>query len=299
MHYVTLEQIDQFLKRKASHKKHFFIWNILKEVFQFGVVFLTVFLLSTVVINANLFYHTLKNVFATARADDVTLTMHTMNAQANGGAHGTGDQLVDDQSQFLEQQVAASIESSAVLPDHTETMSYYLSAKMKNHVFSFNTLPPQNRLIIPAIGVDVPIVDVTAASAKQLKLGDFDQELFSGVVKYPSTPEPGITGNALILGHSSYYWRKKNPYAEIFAKLPALKEGDLIQALRHGQLTEFEIVAKEIVYPNQVDETYLKYNDGSYITLMGCYPIGSDAKRILIIAKKKSQTSVGLFKKSK
>ncbi len=111
------------------------------------------------------------------------------------------------------------------------------------------------------------------------------------MVKYPSTPEPGITGNTLIFGHTSYYWRKKNPYAEIFAKLPAVVEGDLIQVLRHGQLTEFEVVAKAIVNPTKVDETYLKYTGGSYITLMGCYPIGSDSRRILIIAKKKTKPS--------
>ncbi len=78
--------------------------------------------------------------------------------------------------------------------------------------------------------------------------------------------------------------------------MPALKEGDLIQALRHGQLFDFEIVAKEIVHPGKVDETYLKYNDGSYITLMGCYPIGSDAKRILIVAKKKSLSPAAISK---
>lgn len=113
-------------------------------------------------------------------------------------------------------------------------------------------------------------------------------------MKYPSTPEPGITGNALIFGHTSYYRWKKNPFGEIFAKLPALKEGDLIQTLWHGQLAEFEVVAKEIVNPNKVDETYLKYTDGSYITLMGCYPIGSDARRILIIAKKKTTTTTNI-----
>ena len=77
----------------------------------------------------------------------------------------------------------------------------------------------------------------------------------------------------------------------MFAKINALKEGDLIQTLWHGQLSEFEVVAKIIVTPNMVDETYLKYTDGTYVTLMGCYPIGSDAKRVLIIAKKKTTAS--------
>lgn len=169
---------------------------------------------------------------------------------------------------FLQEQVDHSLATSTVLPDHTETMSYYLSAKMQGISFQFNTLPPENRLIIPAIGVSVPIVDVSITTEQKLKHGDFDQELYSGVVKYPSTPEPGITGNALIFGHTSYYWRKKNPFAEVFAKLPALKEGDIIQTLWHGQLSEFTVVAKIVVMPNKVDDTYMKYTDGSYITLM-------------------------------
>lgn len=77
----------------------------------------------------------------------------------------------------------------------------------------------------------------------------------------------------------------------MFAKLTALEKGDLIQTLRHGQLSEFEVVDKIIVTPNKVDETYMKYTKGTYITLMGCYPIGSDSKRILIIAKKKTAPS--------
>lgn len=139
--------------------------------------------------------------------------------------------------------------------------------------------------------MNAPIVDISAATEQKIRHGDFDQELYSGAVKYPSTPEPGITGNALIFGHTSYYWWKKNPYGEVFAKLPALEKGDLIQTLWHGQLSEFEVVEKIIVNPSKVDETYLKYTNGSYITLMGCYPIGSDSRRILIIAKKKTKSS--------
>lgn len=285
MHYVTLEHVDEYLAQKAQHKKHFF-WHLFKEVFQFGAIFVAVFLLSTIIVNANLFYHTMKNVFSPVVASDVAGSLSALTDHIQDGNEST-----EDQSRFLEQQIQESMKTNAVLPDHSETMSYYLATKVKGYAFQFNTMPPENRLIIPAIGVNAPIVDVTAATEQKLRKGDFDKELYSGVVKYPSTPEPGAVGNALIFGHSSYYWWKNNPYAEIFAKLPALKEGDLIQSLWHGQLTEFEVVAKIIVAPSGVDEAYMKYTDGNYITLMGCYPIGSDSKRILIIAKKKTTPS--------
>lgn len=79
MHYVTLEQIDNYLVQKAYMKKHFFVWRLCKEVFQFGVVFLSVFLFSTIIINANLFYHTMKNFLVPVRAEDVGSTLTTMS----------------------------------------------------------------------------------------------------------------------------------------------------------------------------------------------------------------------------
>ncbi len=173
MQYITLEHIDQYIARKASHRKSFFVWNILREVFQFGVVFMAVFLLSTIVVNASLFMHTLQGVLSPARADDVGVTLTALSAQA------LAEDPTDDQSRFLEQQIAASMQTSAVLPDHTETMSYYLAAKTKDFSFQFNTLPPENRLVIPSISVNTPIVDVTVATEKKLRQGDFDQELYS------------------------------------------------------------------------------------------------------------------------
>lgn len=111
-------------------------------------------------------------------------------------------------------------------------------------------------------------------------------ELYDGVVKYPSTPEPGSKGNTLIFGHTSYYRWKKNPYGEIFAKIYDLKYGDTIKVAWNGQLYTYEVIDKIITRPENVDKEYMKYTDGEYITLMWCYPLGTDSKRGLIIAKR-------------
>ena len=180
MHYVTLDHIDAYLDKKSHDKTHAFR-RICKEVFQFGAIFVAVFLLSTIVVNANLFYHTMKNAFSPVQADDVSATLHSLT---------TPEGIAEDQSRFLEQQIEQSAAKNGLLPAHTETMSYYLSAKMKTDRFQYNTLPPENRLIIPAIGVNAPIVDISAATEHKLRNGDFDEELNDGVVKYPSTPQP-------------------------------------------------------------------------------------------------------------
>ena len=43
------------------------------------------------------------------------------------------------------------------------------------------------------------------------------------------------------------------------------------------------MLERKIIYPKDVAEYYQK---GSFITLMGCYPIGSNAQRIMVVAKK-------------
>jgi hypothetical protein len=48
------------------------------------------------------------------------------------------------------------------------------------------------------------------------------------------------------------------------------------------------MVERKIVLPKQVPEYYHEIQDkeGSFVTLMGCYPIGSNAKRMMVVAKK-------------
>ena len=60
-----------------------------------------------------------------------------------------------------------------------------------------------------------------------------------------------------------------------------------MQVVYEGKLYEYEVIDKVIVNPDKVNEEYLKYQDGSFLTLLGCYPIGSDRQRILVIGKLK------------
>ena len=53
------------------------------------------------------------------------------------------------------------------------------------------------------------------------------------------------------------------------------------------------MVERKIVLPKQVPEYYHEIQDkeGSFVTLMGCYPIGSNAKRMMVVAKKVANES--------
>lgn len=163
----------------------------------------------------------------------------------------------------------------------------YLKDKLRNYKFDFNLLPPDNRIMIPEIGVDAPISDVNLTDVDKIEKADYDTDLYKWVVRYPDTSMPWQEGDALIFWHTSYYWWKKNPYWEVFAKIPKLEQGSLIQVLRNGKVYEYEVIDKTISNPKDVSKHYSQYKKGKYLTIMWCYPIGTDARRMMITAKLK------------
>lgn len=167
-------------------------------------------------------------------------------------------------------------------------MQSFLDQKQETHRLNFNTLPPTNRLIISDLNINVPLIDVPVKKGNDFTEGNFDEELMQGVVKYPTTAIPGAQGNSLLFGHSSTERWKKNPYGIVFRNLPKLQAGQQFQIVWNGQLTTYEMIERKVVLPKEVADYYHEFqNKGeSFVTLMGCYPIGSDAKRMMVVAKK-------------
>lgn len=65
-----------------------------------------------------------------------------------------------------------------------------LRSKLRDYPFTFNTLPPVNKILISSLGLDVPIVEIVSKEAVDFVQGNYDEELTQGVVKYPTTPDP-------------------------------------------------------------------------------------------------------------
>lgn len=167
-----------------------------------------------------------------------------------------------------------------------------LQENLNSYNLDFNLLPPTDRVIIPKINVNTPLLQSSFNKhIDTISKEDFDKDLYNGVVQYPTTPAAGMWWNTLIFWHTSYESWKKNPYATIFSWLPKLKNGDSMQVVQNGKLYEYEVVGRSIISPNKVNEEYLKYTKGNYLTLLGCYPIGSDKQRILVIGKLKEVPS--------
>lgn len=251
-----------------------------KEIGLFAGIFASVFVISIAFVNANLLYHTVRDVFQPVQANEYAFTSDNIsNLMHDKGELQTFLQDGNDSIDTLKKEHTMFVASKQKIEAQLQN---------KDYDFSYSLVPPGNRIFIPSIWVDAPIVDINSVSEDRLKHGQFDAELFSGVVKYPSTPEPWHKGNTLIFGHTSYYRWKKNPYGEVFAKIYDLKKWDAIKVARKWQLYEYEIVESKVVKPTEVDATYMQFTDWEYITLMWCYPIGTDSRRWLIIAKRKN-----------
>ena len=122
------------------------------------------------------------------------------------------------------------------------------------------------RIRIPAIDVNVVVVEGTSASA-----------LRAGAGHYPQTPLPCEDGNVGIAGH-------RTTYGKPFANLDRLKPGDVIQLETPIGSCTYEVSqAPFVVLPN--DLSVVK-NDPTTrtLTLTTCTPKGSASHRLVVKA---------------
>ena len=119
-----------------------------------------------------------------------------------------------------------------------------------------------NRVQIPAIGVDAPVV-----------LGDGEEQLKKGVGQNYSSANPGKSGNVILSAHNDVY-------GEIFRDLDQLEAGDEIIIHTNQRAYTYVVMSTEVVEP-----TFVKVMDqtpDATVTLISCYPYLVDNQRIVV-----------------
>jgi LPXTG-site transpeptidase (sortase) family protein len=147
--------------------------------------------------------------------------------------------------------------------------------------------PPDNRIIIPKLNLNVPIVippfDALLAEDWERLESDIQQSLQHGVVHYPGTARPGQAGNFFVTGHSSYYPWAPGKYKTVFARLPTLDVGDEYWVYYGGDRHRYIIQSKEEVRPSNVGVLDQPI-DRRISTLMTCTPVGTTLRRLILTA---------------
>lgn len=147
--------------------------------------------------------------------------------------------------------------------------------------------PPDNRMIIPKLGLNVPLVTPSFDSLlKEDWTGveyDIQQGLEEGVVHYPGTARPGQAGNFFVTGHSSYYPWAPGKYKTVFARLSELDAGDEFWVYYGGDKHRYIVDERKEVRPSDV--TVLDQPTSKRIaTLMTCTPVGTTLRRLIVTA---------------
>lgn len=147
--------------------------------------------------------------------------------------------------------------------------------------------PSDNRLYIPRIWKDVPLISVPSHKNWKKLEKNIQGGLQEGVVVHPVSKDPGNFGNFFVTGHSSYYAWDNGRFKDVFALLHEVKVGDLVEVYWEGKKYEYKIREVKVVSPTEVS-VLNQPKDRSVITLMTCTPIGTNTNRLILIGDLKS-----------
>lgn len=146
--------------------------------------------------------------------------------------------------------------------------------------------PTDNRIVIPRIDKNIPIVRVTSENLIKRDFAALEAQmqdaLENGVVHYPGTSIPGESGNFAVTGHSSYFPWDPGRFKDVFALLHDVVEGDKIVVYWNQEKYVYEVSGKEVVMPDEVE--VLKSDGQDKLTLVTCTPIGTNLKRLIVTA---------------
>lgn len=186
-----------------------------------------------------------------------------------------------------------TIEADNGLPVNGETQDLMNLSKdpeiQKTQIpqLALDVTPPDTRVVIPRIGINVPVVTVSSEALIDRDWDKLEQQiqeaLRDGVVHYPSTAFPDEKGNVVITGHSSYFPWDPGRFKDVFALLHQVQVGDKVYMYYKQKKYTFEVYETKVVLPNQVD--VLTQNGEDKLTLITCTPVGTNLKRLVVTAK--------------
>ncbi len=142
--------------------------------------------------------------------------------------------------------------------------------------------PPDNRLVLPRIGKNVPLATVPTHNNWHQLETNIQDGLRNGVVVHPISHAPGTLGNFFATGHSSYYKWDPGRFKDVFALLHEVKVGDVVEVYWEGQLFKYKIREQKVVPPTEIS-VLNQPKDKSILTLMTCTPVGTNKNRLILV----------------
>lgn len=146
-----------------------------------------------------------------------------------------------------------------------------------------NFVYQQFYLTVPALKINRAVVTTNVNSDKQAA---YLPILNKSIAHYKDTSLPGEDGNSFLYGHSVLpKFFNKNDYLTIFSTLHQLQIGDLIIVNYGVDQFQYQVYAKNIVEPAEIEVVNTSKVGEKTLTLMTCSPPGTTLKRLLVSAQ--------------
>ncbi len=183
--------------------------------------------------------------------------------------------------------IDSSIQKAPAISSNLKASSSLEIQKRDIPPLDLEVAPLDDRIMIPRINENIPIVKVSSESLIKRDWDALEKEmqgaLQNGVVHYPGTSLPGQTGNIVITGHSSYFPWDPGRFKDVFALLHKVVVGDRIVVYYEQDKYVYEVTEKVVVLPKDIE--VLKQTPADQLTLITCTPVGTNLKRLIVKAK--------------
>jgi len=135
-------------------------------------------------------------------------------------------------------------------------------------------------------GLYIPKIQANAKVIKNIDPYDYDayrNALIYGVVHAKGSALPSESGNVFLFAHSTVNFYESRKYNVYFYLLGELKKDDPILVSYQGTIYKYKVLEFKVVKPEEIQ--YLgTYMEQDTLTLMTCWPVGSNTKRAIVTA---------------
>ena len=141
-------------------------------------------------------------------------------------------------------------------------------------------------LYIPQLKINASVIkDVSPTNESEYLLA-----LEKGIAHAKGTNTPDQSGNVFLFAHSAENFYKQRKYDIYFYLLSELKKGDEILLSYNGVV--YKYIVSEVINVPKTELKYLsRYSDKDTLTLMTCFPPGTDWRRTIVISYREEPSS--------
>lgn len=148
---------------------------------------------------------------------------------------------------------------------------------------------PADKTLTPIdtnFGIIIPKINVNSKIVKDVDPYDssiYQRALTKGVAHALGSSYPGHDGNVFVFSHSSSDILHASLYNSIFYLLPKLEIGDSVILYFQNTPFRYTVTKKYITDPSNIS-ILENHSTDKTLTLMTCYPPGTDLKRFVVEA---------------